>query len=171
MLHSRRVFLITITVSLTALLTIAAVTLREAHYALADEPTVTPTRQAETVVLRDEPFPWWDVLTGIGTLGLAVAALYAAFVSLSQYLQQRRRETDLDLAKLHGDLVGLLRQEHELARGTPDEGMLREELARAEFVYEGILRGVILVRPELMKAAREALREHLQEALRQRGGR
>jgi hypothetical protein len=116
------------------------------------------------VAAGDERFPWWDVFTGFGTLGLAAAALYAAGVSLTQYLKQRRRETDLDLAKLQGDLVLLLQQECERATGLPDEGVRREELEGAQDVYEGILRGIILARPELMKAARETLTEYLKQA-------
>lgn len=116
-----------------------------------------------------EPVRWSDALTGIGTilagigtLGLAAAAGYAAFVSLRRYLEQRHRETDLDLAKLQGDLVALLRQEYERSRGSPDEGTRRDELEKAEDVYEEILRGIILGRPELMGAAREALSGYLE---------
>ena len=145
-----------------ALLAVAAVA--RPNYALAQEPTPTLAPQAEPVTVDDGRFPWWDVLTGIGTVGLAAAALYAAGVSLRQYLNQRRRETDLDLAKLQGDLVLLLRQECEGATDPQDKMVRREELERAQHVYEGILRGMILRRPELMKAAREALTEFLKLA-------
>lgn len=165
-------------VSLIALA--AAAALARPQCALAQEPTATPGAQAQTVVVEHEPFPWWDVVTGglaaAGTLALATAAMYAAFVSLRQHLEQRRRETDLDLAKLQGDLVLLRRQAWERARKSPDEEMRLEEMEKAEDVYEGILCGMVLARPELMKAAREALTEYLEmatsemESLRRRGG-
>ena len=162
------------TVSIAVLLALATAVVP--RYALAQEPTPGAAPQAERVTVSDERFPWWDVLTGVGTVGLAGAALYAAVVSLTQYLRQRRRETDLDLAKLQGDLVLLLQQECERAKGGPDEGVRRQELEGAQDVYEGILRGIILARPELMKAGRETLTEYLKEAtselrsLKDRGG-
>lgn len=153
-------------VSLIALVGLA--TIAAPDWALAQEPTATPGAQAQTVVVEHEPFPWWDVVTGglaaAGTLALATAAMYAAFVSLRQHLEQRRRQTDLDVAKLQGDLVLLLRQEWERARGSSEEEMRREEMEKAEDVYEGILCGMVRVRPELMKAAQEALTEYLKTA-------
>lgn len=153
---------ITLAVCVIAVLAVGLVA--RPHYALAQEPTPSPGAQADTVVVKDDPFPWADLLAGIGTVGLAVAAVYAAFVSLRQHLEQRRRQTDLDLAKLHGDVVLLLRQGCERAKGSPDEQVRREELEKAEDIYEGILLGMILARPELMKATREALTEYLKVA-------
>ena len=153
---------LTLTVSMIVLMAVAI--LAAPDWALAQEPTATPAAQAQTVVVGEERFPWWHVLTGIGSAGLAVAAMYAAFVSLGQHLEQRRRQTDLDLAKLQGDLVLLRRQEWQRARGSADEGIRREEMEKAEDVYEGILCGMVRVRPELMKAAQEALTEYLKTA-------
>ena len=71
------------------------------------------------------------------------------------------------MAKLYGDLVGLLKDRYGRARSTEDEEEVREDLEKAADVYEGILRGIITVRPELMKAAREAVSDHLGTAARE----
>ncbi len=109
-------------------------------------------------------YPWWDVLQAFGTVAVAFAAVYAAFITLRQYVDQRRRDASLDLAKLQGDLVALLRVSCERAKGTVDHVILLEELREAEDVYEGVLRGIVTARPELARAAQEALMEYMQVA-------
>ena len=109
-------------------------------------------------------YPWWDVLQAFGTVAVAIAAVYAAFITLRQYVDQRRRDASLDLAKLQGDLVALLRVSYERAEGTVDQVILLEQLREAEYVYEGFLRGIVAARPELARAAQEALMEYMKVA-------
>ena len=164
-----------VSVIVGALAVALPVALAVAEPGLAVAQEATPTAVSEpTGVSVTERFPWWDVvggvgavLGGVGALVLAASAAYAAIRSLRQYLDQRRRETDLALAKLYGDLVGLLKDRYGRARSTEDEEEVREDLEKAADVYEGILRGIITVRPELMKAAREAVSDHLGTAARE----
>lgn len=112
-----------------------------------------------------------DAATIVGVAGAAIA-LSGALLGFRRYLQQRDREAILDLAKLQGDLVELLNQKWTEAEGNPAEEELpkelrkelRTELRKARHVYEGILRGIITQRPELMTPARNALREYLDSA-------
>ncbi len=168
--------------ALGAIAVLAIVSVTSPPHSLAQQATPTPQPSIIEVSV-DGRFPWWDivgalaaVLGALAAVLVAVAVLYAAFGSVRQYLSQRKRESDLDLAKLQGDLVELLRQKCDATKENPDKNLLRAELEEAQDVYEGILRGIICVLPELMEAAREALAEYLtiateeMKSLRRSGG-
>ncbi len=151
----------------------------------------------------DIPSDLGPFLEGIGTVLLALAAGIGGGFALWRYWQQRQRDaeqreqqqkrdaeqqrqerelrqrqTDLDLAKLQGDVVGVLKQQYERAKEEPEKKVILEELENAESVHKGILRGIILKRPELAQAAREVVTEYvtkigiptLEEMRKQAGG-
>lgn len=107
---------------------------------------------------------------GLGTLVLALGALLGAGWALHQYLEQRDRElrlrerqNNLDIARLQADLVTELRLRNEHAKGQPDELAVREELQKAEDRYLATLHGLVLLRPELAQAQREAIMSYLND--------
>jgi len=108
------------------------------------------------------------VWEGLGTLVLALGALIGAGWAIYRHFEQRDRElrlrerqNDLDVARLQADLVTELRLRYEQARGQLEHLALRRELQVEEDNYLAILRGLVLLRPELAQAQREAIRSYL----------
>ncbi|MFQ5880539.1 MAG: hypothetical protein ACE5IZ_10255 [Dehalococcoidia bacterium] len=163
MLPARAATRISIAISLIILLAVVAA--GAPRYAQAQQPTTTP--QAEVVVVVDEPFPWWDFLTGIGTIMLALAAFFAVAAPLRQYLDQRRRESTRELARHHGALVALLAGQHERTAPGALRDAIEGELVQAERIYESILRGIMLMDREMVRLQREALQAALEVAQRE----
>ena len=121
----------------------------------------TPQRSADPWTKSSGDSTWDDIREWIQALSPVVIALAAGIpgaLGVRRYFEQRRRQTDLDVAKLQGDLVTLLRT---ISDGSDDPDH-KEELDKAQDVYEATLRGLILKNPELMTAARRSLQKYLE---------
>lgn len=105
-----------------------------------------------------------DFLQGVGTVVLALGvvvgggwALWRYFKDRDQRAEERRRQADLDAARLTGDLVASLRLRYERARDPEERQVFEEQLIQAEEECEGVLRGLTVVRPDLARAQQKAI--------------
>ena len=109
---------------------------------------------------------------GVATAVLALAAVIGGGLALYQWQEQlelRRRQTDLDVANLHQNVVNLLKEKLDRVRGTPEAQAVEAELDQAETEYEAILRGMVMARPELVRAKREFIMEYMEVILARLG--
>jgi hypothetical protein len=120
-----------------------------------------------------------DLLTGIGSFGLALGTLVGGGLAVHQYLQQRdrdikqhdrdieqrERQTDLELVRLQASLVDALHAHYDLlaAEKSPEAEAVRREFSEALTVYAGLTRGLLQARPDFQRVAMEAITASLDE--------
>ena len=127
----------------------------------------TVSAAAAAVLLEDTGVAIVVAAAGVILAGLLAWIAYQFLVIRDREQGLNAQRTEIDLIRLQGDLVSVLRQRHEhaVANATPENlERLRSDLGDALDRYEAMLRGLLKVRPELAVIERRAISTYLDEA-------
>lgn len=126
-----------------------------------------------------------EFLQGVGQVALALGVIAGGGWAFNRYFEERSRQAQerdreaelrryqagLDVARLGADAVTLARQRYERARQAEAEhdvlDDLQRALERAEDEYDGTLRGLPRVVPELGRARQEAITASIEDMARE----
>ena len=122
---------------------------------------------AAAVFLGDTGVAMVVAASAVVLSGLLVWIAHGFLIGQGVDRGMRARQTEIDLVRLQGDLVTVLRERQQLANdatGPEEAEQLRSELREAVDRREAMLRGLLKARLELATVERRAIATYLDEA-------